>query len=151
MKRTYFYFLVLFLSVVNLVHGTDFTQFFNPCIGIGGHGHTFPGACVPNGLVQLSPDTDTEGWDWISGYRHTNTSIMGFSHTHLSGTGCPDLGVPVIKSATICLDNGKTFAIRNLLKNDKALVKSVWLNGKILKERYITHIQIMAGGELVFR
>jgi len=92
MKRIINFLLISVLGVINFVSATDYTQFVNPFIGTGGHGHTFPGACVPNGLVQLSPDTDTEGWDWISGYRHTDTSIMGFSHTHLSGTGCPDLG-----------------------------------------------------------
>src|ERR1700719_1810359 len=60
-------------------------------IGTGGHGHTFPGATVPFGAVQLSPDTFNDQWDWCSGYHFSDTSIMGFSHTHLSGTGCGDL------------------------------------------------------------
>jgi predicted alpha-1,2-mannosidase len=60
-------------------------------IGTGGHGHTFPGATVPFGEVQLSPDTFNDQWDWCSGYHISDTSIMGFSHTHLSGTGCGDL------------------------------------------------------------
>ena len=60
-------------------------------IGTGGHGHTFPGATVPFGAVQLSPDTFNDQWDWCSGYHISDTSIMGFSHTHLSGTGCGDL------------------------------------------------------------
>ena len=60
-------------------------------IGTGGHGHTFPGATVPFGMVQLSPDTFNDQWDWCSGYHISDTSIMGFSHTHLSGTGCGDL------------------------------------------------------------
>jgi predicted alpha-1,2-mannosidase len=64
----------------------------NPFIGTGGHGHTYPGASVPFGMVQLSPDTGTRGWDWCSGYNYSDQSIMGFSHTHLSGTGCGDLG-----------------------------------------------------------
>jgi len=69
----------------------DVTRWVNPAIGTGGHGHTFPGATVPFGAVQLSPDTYTVGWDWCSGYYTTDTSIMGFSHTHLSGTGAIDL------------------------------------------------------------
>ena len=69
----------------------DVTKWVNLAIGTGGHGHTFPGATVPFGAVQLSPDTYTEGWDWCSGYYTTDTSIMGFSHTHLSGTGANDL------------------------------------------------------------
>lgn len=60
-------------------------------IGTGGHGHTFPGATLPFGAVQLSPDTFNDEWDWCSGYHISDTSIMGFSHTHLSGTGCGDL------------------------------------------------------------
>ena len=60
-------------------------------IGTGGHGHCFPGASLPFGAVQLSPDTYNEDWDWCSGYHISDSSIMGFSHTHLSGTGCGDL------------------------------------------------------------
>lgn len=63
-----------------------------PIVGTGGHGHTYPGATVPFGLVQLSPDTRTEGWDACSGYHYSDSTLLGFSHTHLSGTGCGDLG-----------------------------------------------------------
>ena len=70
----------------------DVNSYVNPFIGTGGHGHTYPGATVPFGLVQLSPDTGTSGWDWCSGYNQSDKKIMGFSHTHLSGTGCGDLG-----------------------------------------------------------
>ncbi len=64
----------------------------NPFIGTGGHGHTYPGAVVPHGMVQLSPDTRLEGWDGCSGYHYSDSFIYGFSHTHLSGTGCSDYG-----------------------------------------------------------
>ncbi len=64
--------------------------FVNPFIGTGGHGHTFPGAAYPFGMMQLSPDTRLEGWDGCSGYHDSDTIIYGFSHTHLSGTGVPD-------------------------------------------------------------
>jgi predicted alpha-1,2-mannosidase len=67
------------------------TQFVKIAIGTGGHGHTYPGATVPFGMVQLSPDTFNDGWDWCSGYHYSDKSIMGFSHTHLSGTGASDL------------------------------------------------------------
>lgn len=63
----------------------------NLFIGTGGHGHTFPGATVPFGMVQLSPDTNTVGWDAVSGYHREDGSILGFSHTHLSGTGVGDM------------------------------------------------------------
>ena len=69
----------------------DPLQWVDIRIGTGGHGHCFPGAAVPFGAVQLSPDTYDDDWDWCSGYHISNTSIMGFSHTHLSGTGCGDL------------------------------------------------------------
>jgi predicted alpha-1,2-mannosidase len=62
----------------------------NPFIGTGGHGHTYPGATVPFGMVQLSPDTRLEGWDGCSGYHDSDSIIYGFSHTHLSGTGIAD-------------------------------------------------------------
>ena len=66
-------------------------QYVKIAIGTGGHGHTYPGATVPFGMVQLSPDTYNDGWDWCSGYHYSDSSIMGFSHTHLSGTGAADM------------------------------------------------------------
>ncbi|HMQ03564.1 MAG TPA: GH92 family glycosyl hydrolase [Pyrinomonadaceae bacterium] len=68
----------------------DFTRWVNPFIGTGGHGHTFPGATMPFGMVQLSPDTRIDNWDGSSGYHYSDNIIYGFSHTHLSGTGIPD-------------------------------------------------------------
>lgn len=65
-------------------------DYVNPFIGTGGHGHTYPGATSPFGLVQLSPDTGLEGWDRSSGYHYSDSTIIGFSHTHLSGTGIGD-------------------------------------------------------------
>lgn len=67
-------------------------KYVNPLIGTDAHGHTFPGATVPFGMVQLSPDNDVTGWDWCSGYHYSDNTIMGFSHTHLNGTGCTDYG-----------------------------------------------------------
>lgn len=66
-------------------------EYVDPFIGTDGHGHTFPGATVPFGMVQLSPDTRWEGWDACSGYHYSDHRIYGFSHTHLSGTGASDL------------------------------------------------------------
>lgn len=71
----------------------DLAHFVNPFIGTGGHGHTFPGATIPFGMVQLSPDTRVDGsWDGCSGYHYSDGTIYGFSHTHLNGTGCSDYG-----------------------------------------------------------
>ena len=64
----------------------------NPFIGTGGHGHVFLGANVPFGFVQLGPTNRKDGWDWCSGYHFSDSVIIGFSHLHLSGTGCADLG-----------------------------------------------------------
>ncbi len=68
----------------------DPIAYVNPFIGTGGHGHTFPGAAYPFGMVQPGPDTRTEGWDACSGYHYSDSVILGFSQTHLSGTGCAD-------------------------------------------------------------
>lgn len=70
----------------------DLTRYVNPFIGTAGHGHTFPGAIVPFGMVQLSPDTRLTGWDGCSGYHYSDSAVYGFSHTHLSGTGISDYG-----------------------------------------------------------
>ena len=63
-----------------------------PLVGTDAHGHAYPGATVPFGMVQLSPDTRTGTWDGCSGYHYSDSAILGFSHTHLSGTGCPVWG-----------------------------------------------------------
>lgn len=71
----------------------DYTRYVDPFIGTGSHGHTFPGASLPFGMVQLSPDTRNDGsWDSCAGYHLSDTNILGFSHTHLSGVGVPDYG-----------------------------------------------------------
>ncbi len=67
------------------------SRYVDVFVGTGGHGHTYPGATVPWGMVQLSPDTNDFGWDACSGYHQGDGSIMGFSHTHLSGTGASDM------------------------------------------------------------
>lgn len=68
------------------------TSYVNPFVGTDGHGHTFPGAVLPFGMVQVSPDTRLDGWDGCSAYHYSDDTIYGFSHTHLSGTGCSDYG-----------------------------------------------------------
>lgn len=70
----------------------NLTRFVDPYIGTGFHGHVFLGANVPFGAVQLGPVNISEGWDWCSGYHYSDSTIIGFSHTHLSGTGIGDLG-----------------------------------------------------------
>lgn len=71
---------------------TDYASYVNPFIGTGGHGHTFPGPVVPHGMIQPGPDTRLDGWDSCSGYYYNDSTINGFSHNRLSGTGCCDYG-----------------------------------------------------------
>lgn len=71
---------------------TDYTAYVDPYIGSGEHGHVFVGANVPFGAIQAGPQNIHKGWDWCSGYHYSDSVIIGFSHTHLSGTGCADLG-----------------------------------------------------------
>jgi len=70
----------------------SFTQYVNPMIGSGGHGHVFVGANVPFGMVQAGPVQYNTGWDWCSGYHYSDSTIIGFAQMHLSGTGIGDLG-----------------------------------------------------------
>ncbi len=90
--KTLIFFYLLFLTPVSLHAQRDLTRYVDPFVGTGGHGHTFPGAIVPFGMVQLSPDTRLTGWDGCSGYHYFDSIIYGFSHTHLSGTGISDYG-----------------------------------------------------------
>lgn len=96
-KNSWFIIMMLSCILSGCVHekitgtSSDLLSFVDPLIGTDGHGHTFPGAAYPFGMVQLSPDTGLEGWDWCSGYHYSDSSIVGFSHTHLSGTGRSDL------------------------------------------------------------
>ena len=79
---------------------TDYTQFVDPLIGSGYHGHVFVGASVPFGAVQLGPNNETQGWDWCSGYHYSDSVLIGFAHTRLSGTGIGDLGDVVFMPVT---------------------------------------------------
>ncbi len=82
----------------------DLTQFVDPRIGTGGHGHVFYGANVPYGFVQLGPTSIPQSWDWVSGYHVSDSTVIGFPHTHLSGTGIGDLHdinvMPVVGEVT---------------------------------------------------
>ena len=78
-------------SSVSEVENQNYTQYVDPYIGSGGHGHVFVGANIPFGMVQLGPTNISAGWDWCSGYHYSDSTIFGFSHLHLSGTGIGDL------------------------------------------------------------
>lgn len=93
MKKTFIFFVMALVWVnVGVFMSQNLSQYVDPFIGTGAHGHTFPGPCLPHGMVQISPDTGEDGWDWCSGYHDSDHSLMGFSLTHLSGTGAADLG-----------------------------------------------------------
>lgn len=72
--------------------GVDYTEYVDPYIGSGGHGHVFVGASVPFGAVQVGPSNIHKGWDWCSQYHYSDSLLIGFAHQHLNGTGCTDLG-----------------------------------------------------------
>lgn len=86
--------LFLFPAIVvsSIAGNRNYLRYVDPYIGSGGHGHVFVGASVPFGTVQVGPQNIFKGWDWCSGYHFSDSVMIGFSHTHLSGTGCTDLG-----------------------------------------------------------
>ncbi|MBK7666532.1 MAG: GH92 family glycosyl hydrolase [Sphingobacteriaceae bacterium] len=116
--------LTSFFSWQKLNAQTDYAKHVNPFIGTGGHGHTFPGATLPFGMVQLSPDTRIDGsWDGCSGYHYSDSIIYGFSHTHLSGTGVSDYGdvliMPMLGTPSV---ENKTYASKFSHLKEKASV-----------------------------
>ena len=94
MKHQWFLFLLALAALASCQKqpSANPASYVDPFIGTGGHGHTFPGATVPFGMMQLSPDTRMNDWDGCSGYHTSDNVILGFSTTHLSGTGCSDYG-----------------------------------------------------------
>ena len=94
MKRNILLFLLVALAFAACERNApkEPASYVDPFIGTGGHGHTFPGATVPFGMMQFSPDTRMNDWDGCSGYHTSDDAILGFSTTHLSGTGCSDYG-----------------------------------------------------------
>lgn len=120
MSSNRFLFLIIFFS--QFAFSQDFAKHVNPFIGTDGHGHTFPGATLPYGMVQLSPDTRIDGsWDGCSGYHYSDMIIYGFSHTHLNGTGCSDYGdimlMPTMGKPTF---NSKEYSSAFKHANEKA-------------------------------
>ena len=109
--RSYSFLFILLSAVCCPLSSQNIIDYVNPIIGTNGMGHTFPGACVPFGIVQLSPETDTiphnvdgryqgKVYEYCAGYQHRDKTIVGFSHTHLSGTGHSDLGDILIMPTT---------------------------------------------------
>ncbi len=115
------FFLLASFSSFTVFAQQNFAQYVDPMIGTGGHGHTYPGAVLPHGMVQLSPDTRLDGWDGCGGYHYSDDYIYGFTHTHLSGTGCSDYGDILLMpmTGTPSPDN-KIYGSKFSHKNEKA-------------------------------
>lgn len=118
------YFLLFALISTEAAAQKDYTSLVNPFIGTGGHGHTYPGATSPFGMVQLSPDTRKTGWDGCGGYHYTDNKIYGFSHTHLSGTGISDyadlLFLPLVGKHKVIEDESYSLAFDHTTEQAKA-------------------------------
>jgi predicted alpha-1,2-mannosidase len=123
-KRTFGLFLlgsIMFLfscnqpEVKSLSEEVPLTQYVDPFIGTGFHGHVFLGANVPFGAVQLGPVNMSQGWDWCSGYHYSDSTILGFANTHLSGTGIGDLGDIEIMPVT-----GNVTLVRGTIEDQKS-------------------------------
>ncbi len=121
-KISKFIILTFCTSLIGYSQTVNYAELVNPFIGTGGTGHTFPGATMPFGMVQLSPDTRIDGsWEGCSGYHYSDSIIYGFSHTHLSGTGVSDYGdillMPTIGDPSL---NNKDYASEFSHKNEFA-------------------------------
>jgi putative alpha-1,2-mannosidase len=147
-------------------------RFVDVFIGTGGHGHTYPGATVPFGMAQLSPETWNGDWDHCSGYHFDDTLMMGFSHTHLSGTGIGDLldvlvmpAVGPVRTepgprdhprlfdrASVHLGDGRVLTIA-AVGNGKAkpYIQSVTWNGRTYEKSWFSHADVVQGGTFVFQ
>ncbi len=126
----------------------NLTQYVDPYIGTGDHGHVFVGANVPFGLVQLGPTNITEGWDWVSGYHISDSTIWGFTHMHLSGTGIGDLcdiafmpvtGNPTLSKGVITDSNSGMYS---LFSHEKETVKAGYY--AVHLDRYNIDVELTA-------
>jgi predicted alpha-1,2-mannosidase len=144
MKRLFFLTFAFCLLTLAATAQKDYTHLVNTFIGTGGHGHTYPGATMPFGMMQLSPDTRMADWDGSSGYHYSDSVIYGFSHTHLSGTGIPDycdiLFMPVDKFPGW---NNKDYKSSFSHKNEKASpgYYEVYLNKYKVKAELTTTVR----------
>ena len=111
----------IIIAIPLITTAQTLTKYVDPFIGTGAHGHTYPGATVPFGMVQLSPDNGSQGWDWCSGYHYSDSMIAGFSHTHLSGTGIGDLcDISVMPALGLINDTITLYREKFSHKNEKA-------------------------------
>ncbi|WP_342328234.1 GH92 family glycosyl hydrolase [Pedobacter sp. FW305-3-2-15-E-R2A2] len=130
MKLKHLLCLGILFSVEQVLAQNQLTKYVDPYIGSAAHGHVFVGANVPFGAVQLGPTNVFEGWDWCSGYNYASNTIIGFTHTHLSGTGIGDLNDILVMPATgpSQLDYVSTFS------HDKEVVKAGYY--RVILDKY---------------
>ena len=145
---------IFFAAVLLLVScgKNTLTSYVNPMVGTDGHGHTFPGAIVPFGMIQPSPDTRLEGWDGCSGYHYSDDTIYGFSHTHLSGTGCEDYGDVLLMPVTGPFDAAPGAALREAYKSHFKHKNETARAGyyKVLLDRTNTIVELTADRRVAY-
>ena len=120
----------------------DLAQYVNPFVGTGGHGHTYPGAIAPFGMIQNSPDTRMDSWDGCSGYHISDSTILGFSLTHLTGTGCSGYGdfrfSPITGKTSF---NSKEYS--SSFKHENEVAKAAYYS--VLLDDYNIKVELTAG------
>jgi predicted alpha-1,2-mannosidase len=136
MMRKYVYFCYISL-ICSCADNSEPFSLVDPFIGTGAHGHTFPGATAPFGMIQISPDTRLDGWDACSGYHYSDSIIYGFSHTHLSGTGVSDYGdfllTPQSESLFLNKGNDSTDGYRQAFDHANEKAGPGWYSVKLDK------------------
>ena len=150
MKKTFLYIFLIFISCEK--EKNNLTDYVNPFIGTGGHGHTYPGASTPFGMIQLSPDSRLDGWDGCGGYHYTDSIIYGFSHTHLSGTGVSDYGDVLLMPTTgkLFLNNGAdgTPGYNSKFSHDNEIAKPGFYQVKL--EDYDINVELTTSERIGF-
>ena len=156
MKKLFLPLLLLCLAACSTEPKADYVadpaNYVDPFIGTGGHGHTFPGATVPFGMVQFSPDTRMNDWDGCSGYHTSDNTILGFSTTHLSGTGCSDYGdfrfMPIV--GDVKLDKGDeentASGYRSAFQHENEDAKAGYYS--VLLDDYNTKVELTTGDRI---
>lgn len=162
MKNSFRYlalvFLLLCIAVVGMAQkdyskSEGLLKYVDPYIGSGFHGHVFVGASVPYGMVQVGPNNIHKGWDWCSGYHYSDSILIGFSHTHLNGTGCTDLGdVLIMPLNEIRTERGQQNDISNgyasRYSHDNEVVRPEYYS--LLVERYNIKAELTATDRVGF-
>lgn len=143
MKNTLTIFAALLMLACNTKEQSDYVSLVNPLIGTDYKGNVYPGAQAPFGMVQLSPDNGVPGWDWIAGYFYPDSTIAGFSHTHLSGTGAGDLYDISFLPVTFPLREAEApLGVHSLFRHDSEECEAGYY--KVLLESYGIDVELTA-------